>query len=71
MPTGLALPALNQKTSGIMTVKDNAWANAASVYVINRDHTCVIHPGAYVIAAKINNEYRPIWISFEQPPFSC
>lgn len=64
MPNGLTAPAnFSSKTSGILVLKDSNWANSTSVYVINRDMTSVIHSGAYVIATRVNNEYKPIWIS--------
>lgn len=73
MPTGLPAPIAGQKTSGIMIPKDNMWANSGTLFVTNRDSTSVIHAGAYVIAAKINGEYKPIWVSSNtgDNPCSC
>lgn len=63
MPNGLQAPVAGQKTSGVMVLKDSLWADSGSIFVMNRDVTSVVHSGAYVIAARINNEYKPIWIS--------
>lgn len=64
MPNGLQAPAsFGLKTSGILIIKDANWANSGSMFIINRDPTSVIHSGAYVIAGKVTNEYKPIWIS--------
>ena len=61
--SNIPAPSAGQKTSGIMILKDQFWADSGLIFVTNRDSTSVIHSGAYVVAAKINNEYRPIWIS--------
>lgn len=72
MPTGMgAAPSNSTKTSGILNLKDNNWANSGNVFIINRDTTSVVHSGAYVIAARINNEYRPIWISADDTGCQC
>jgi hypothetical protein len=64
-------PSNGQKTSGVITPKTALWADSGSIYIINRDTTSVIHSGAYVIAARVNNEYKPIWISSEDTSCSC
>lgn len=72
MPNGLKAPATaSVKTSGILVLKDSNWADSGNVYVINRDTTSVIQSGAYVIAARVNNEYKPIWVSAESTDCSC
>lgn len=71
MPFGLSAPAVNQKSSGIMIIKNQQWSNTSTIYIINRDFTSVIHSGAYVIAARINNEYKPIWVSSEDTNCCC
>ena len=59
----------NQPTSGTMTVKNSAFGSAESVWIINRDTKLNIHgPGAnggtaYVVATRINEEFRPIYMS--------
>lgn len=63
MPTGLPAPIVGQKTSGIMIPKDNIWANSGTLFIVNRDNTSAIHAGAYVIAARVNGEYKPLWVS--------
>lgn len=58
-------------TSGYLISKDSNWQNQSTFLVKNRDVTSSIHSGAYVIAIKINNEYRPIWISANTCENSC
>lgn len=58
-------------TSGYLISKDSNWMNQSSFLIINRDTTSIIHSGAYVIAIKINNEYRPMWISANTCENSC
>jgi hypothetical protein len=67
----IAPPQQNQKTSGYLITKNNSWDNDIAVQIFNRDHTLDIHAGAYVIAMKINNEYRPIWISEKNTDYCC
>jgi len=72
MPNGLQPPIGNSsKTSGILVLKDSNWADSGNVFVINRDSTSVIHSGAYVIAARVNNEYKPIWVSASDTACVC
>lgn len=72
MPNGLQAPAsFGLKTSGLLIIKDSNWADSGSVFVINRDATSVIHSGAYVIASRINNEYKPTWISAADTSCLC
>jgi hypothetical protein len=72
MPSGLQAPAnSSSKTSGILTLKNSNWADSGSVYVMNRDMTSVIHSGAYVIAARVNDEYKPIWVSASDTACVC
>jgi hypothetical protein len=72
MPTGMnAAPNSSAKTSGILITKDVNWSNSGVVFLTNRDTTSVVHAGAYVIAAKINNEYRPIWVSSSDTTCVC
>lgn len=63
MPSGLQAPTNGNKTSGVMLIRDNDWANSGTIFIFNRDITSVIHSGAYVIAGLVNREYRPIWVS--------
>jgi hypothetical protein len=72
MPNGLQAPAnSSSKTSGILISKDASWSNIGSIYITNRDITSVIHSGAYVIAARVNNEYKPIWVSASDTACVC
>ena len=58
-------------TSGLLEIKDRDWNTFDTKFIINRDITSVIHSGAYVIATKVNNEYRPIWISAVDTSCEC
>lgn len=58
-------------TSGYLISKDSNWNNQSTFLIKNRDVTSSIHSGAYVIAIKINSEYRPIWISSNTCENSC
>lgn len=71
MPSGLQSPTDGNKTSGVMLIKDNDWANSGTVFIFNRDATSVIHSGAYVIAGLVNREYRPIWVSAVDTSCCC
>jgi hypothetical protein len=56
-------------TSGNLILRDSSWHDVGSRNLINRDKALHIHAGNYVIAIRINNEYRPIWVSDQDP--SC
>jgi hypothetical protein len=72
MPSGLQAPSnASSRTSGILVLKDSGWADSGNIFIMNRDTTSVIHSGAYVIAAKINNEYKPIWVSSSDTACVC
>lgn len=72
MPNGLQAPAnSSSKTSGILISKDANWINTGNIYITNRDTTSVIHSGAYVIAARVNDEYKPIWVSASDTACVC
>jgi hypothetical protein len=72
MPNGMsAAPNLSTKTSGILIPKDINWANSGTIFIMNRDTTSVIHSGAYVIAARVNDEYKPIWVSASDTACVC
>lgn len=58
-------------TSGIMYTKNQFWANDGQVVLINKDPTSLVHSGAYVIAMRVNNEFRPIWISANDSSCVC
>jgi hypothetical protein len=61
----------NAPTTGILYLKNQNWTDAGSVTLVNRDTTSVIHSGAYVIALKVNNEFRPLWISASDTKCQC
>jgi len=58
-------------TSGLLQIKDRDWNTIDSKFIVNRDTTSVIHSGAYVVAMRVNNEYRPIWISASDTSCEC
>ena len=58
-------------TTGSLIVKNQNWADSYSVTLVNRDTTSIIHSGAYIVAIKINNEYRPLWISASDTKCQC
>jgi len=71
-PNIIASPASpNLPTTGNLVIKNNLWETIGTQNIINRDPTLVIHSGAYVIAMKINNEYRPIWVSAKDISCKC
>lgn len=58
-------------TTGILNLKNANWQDVGEVVLVNRDITSLIHAGAYVIAIKINNEFRPLWISAKDTSCQC
>jgi hypothetical protein len=58
-------------TSGLLQIKDRDWNTIDSKFIVNRDITSVIHSGAYVVAMRVNNEYRPVWISAADTSCEC
>ena len=63
--------APNSPTQGVLQVRNKNWVVTGEVILTNRDTTSNIHQGAYVIAIKINDEYRPLWISAKDPACEC
>jgi hypothetical protein len=61
----LAKPnSISSATSALLTVYENGISAGRSVYVTNRDTNLgAIAIGTYVVAIKLGNEYRPIWVS--------
>lgn len=58
-------------TTGTLTLKNNNWSDAGQITLVNRDTTSIIHAGAYVIAIRVNNEYRPLWVSASDTKCQC
>jgi hypothetical protein len=54
---------ITSPTSGIFIVKDKNWNNIDTVYLSNRDTSSFIHSGAYVVAVRVNGQFRPVWVS--------
>jgi hypothetical protein len=52
----------SQPTTGTLITKGANWLDSGSVVLHNRDTILNIPNGTYVIAIRINNEYRPIWV---------
>jgi hypothetical protein len=70
--SAIGAPASSQNpNSGLLQIKDRDWNTIGTQFVVNRDVTSVIHSGAYVVAMRVNNEYRPIWISASDTSCEC
>lgn len=57
----------NNPTVGNLTLKTKvagSWSNGSKVQVTNRDTFLRINRGDFVIAIRINGEYRPIFVSY-------
>ena len=65
-PSSSSMPS-----TGILSVKNKNWNNVMNVTLYNRDVTSTIHAGAYVIAIRVNEEYKPIWISANDTSCEC
>jgi hypothetical protein len=61
----------NSPTSGIMIIKNSQWQDIGRQFIINKDPTLVVHSGAYVIAMRVNNEYKPMWVSAKDISCKC
>ena len=57
-PEGYDLP-----TSGLFTTKNDLGSNGPQYYLSNRDVTLDIDQDIYVVAQRVNGEYRPIHIA--------
>lgn len=53
-------------TTGNLVIKNSQWIDSSGVILVNRDLSLNIPQGAYVIAVKVNNEYRPLSISSQE-----
>lgn len=58
-------------TTGTLYIKNANWSDSGEVTLVNRDTTSIIHSGAYVIALRINNEFRPLWVSASDTKCQC
>jgi len=58
-------------TSGYIKLKNESWQDTTTQLIVNRDTTCLINSGDYVVAIKVNNQYRPIWINAIDTVGSC
>jgi hypothetical protein len=58
-------------TTGLLISKDGLWGDSQSVTLFNRDQYLKINKNDYVVAIKINNQYRPIWVSSESTVCEC
>ena len=50
-------------TSGNMIVRNTSWQDIGNATLVNRDKALTINAGDYVVAIRVNNEYRPLWVS--------
>ena len=53
-------------TSGILILKNSQWINRKEITIVNRDASLDINRGHYIVAASINGEYRPVWVSCDE-----
>lgn len=58
--------AFESASSGIIQLR-----GGINVFVSNRDQYLEIYPRDFVIALKIDNEYRPLWVSSEVTACQC
>lgn len=65
-PTNASSP-----TIGNLLVKNSSWQDETTVQLVNRDKNLNIPEGAYIIAIRVNNEYRPLWISAQNECNVC
>jgi hypothetical protein len=65
-PSGSLFPQV-----GNLIVKNSNWQDSGSVALVNRDVNLNIPEGAYIVAVKINSEYRPLWISAQNECHAC
>lgn len=65
-PTNPSIPS-----SGHMILRNSNWQDVGSVTLVNRDTNLEIKAESYVVAIKINNEYRPLRVSPKIMPLNC
>jgi len=53
----------NSPSSGQIRTKNDSFLDAGDYYITNRDSTLTIVSGSFVVAHRLNQEYRPIWVS--------
>jgi len=58
--------AFESPSSGIIQLR-----GGSNIFVSNRDQYLEIYPRDFVIALKIDNEYRPLWVSSEVTSCQC
>lgn len=58
-------------TNGLIRLKNTTWTDTNTIVLVNRDKFLQINKDDYVIAIKINNEYRPLWVSSESSVCEC
>lgn len=61
----------NSPTNGLLQIKNNSWTDNGTIQLVNRDTYLKISKNDYVIAVRINNQYRPIWVSSEATACEC
>lgn len=62
----ILIGSFNSPTSGIIQTRNNE-----SIYISNRDNFLQINTNDFVIAIKIDQEYRPLWVSSESAACQC
>jgi len=62
--SGMPCPeSYSTPVSGLMKTKGYDFLDDIDVTIVNRDSTMTVHSGAYVVATRVNREYRPIWVN--------
>lgn len=62
----IPIGSFDSASSGIIKTRENI-----DVFVSNRDQYLQINPRDFVIAIKIGQEYRPLWVSSESTASPC
>ena len=62
----ISIGSFNTASSGIIRTR-----GGSDVYVYNRDQFLQINANDFVIAIKIDQEYRPLWVSSESTACQC
>ena len=58
-------------TNGLLKLKNSSWTDTVTIVLVNRDKNLKINKDDYVIALKVNTEYRPLWVSSESSVCEC
>ena len=62
LDAGLPAGLLGTATGAVMSVYEDGNNTGRKATVYNRDLSLTADPGSYIIAMKLNGQYRPIWV---------